>query len=221
MRPPPSALEIVVYQDVFCAWCYVAEARLEPLRRELGDAVQWNWRPYALRIQETALSERERAAWSAEIRRARREPEGARLTEALWTGEDAPRSSLLPLVALEAARVQGQDAFHAFLGTVRRAALEQAVNVARPDVLFEIAGALRLDMNRFSAAFQSPETRRLVAAEYRMAVERGVRGAPALVLGNRWMICGLRELSEYRTHVLDCLRKQASARRRASEELLH
>jgi len=52
-------------------------------------------------------------------------------------------------------------------------------------------------------------------------VERGVSGAPALVLGNRWMICGLRELSDYRTHLLDCLRKHAAARRRASEELLH
>jgi predicted DsbA family dithiol-disulfide isomerase len=221
MGPLPRHLEITVYQDVLCPWCYVAEARLEPLRRELGDAVRWNWRPYALRIDDGALSEKERASWSAQTRRAQREPEGAHLSDALWIGADAPSSSVPPLLALEAARLQGEDAYHAFLGTLRRAALEQAVNVARRDVLFEIAGALRLDMNRFTAAFQSPETRRLVVQEYRMAAERGVRGAPALVLGNRWMICGLRELSEYRTHLQDCLRKHQAARRRSSEELLH
>jgi len=221
MALPHRPLEIAVYQDVFCAWCYLADARLEPLRLELGEAVRWSWRPYALRIPDSALSERERAAWSAEILRAKREPDGSRLTDALWTGADAPRSSVLPLMALEAARLQGKDAFHAFMGAVRRAALEQAVNVARPDVLFEIAGALRLDMNRFSAAFQSPETRRLVVEEYRIAADRGIPGAPAVVIGNRWMICGLREASEYRTLVLECLNKRLASRRRAAEQLLH
>ncbi len=77
---------------------------------------------------------------------------------------------------------------------MQRAALEQGVNVARTDVVFELASRVGLSMNDFSAAFHSEETRRLILDEHRLAASRGVRGVPTLVIGGRWMICGLRDI---------------------------
>jgi predicted DsbA family dithiol-disulfide isomerase len=214
-------LEIAVYQDVFCAWCYVAEARLEPLRRELGEAVRWSFRPYALRLEDTPLTPKERSDCIRELEAAQQEKEGARLSSELWTQEEPPRSSIPPLLALEAARLQGADALGGLLGALRRAALEQGVDVSRTDVLLEIAGALGLDLNRFIAAFQSPQTRRLVLQEHRLAHQRGVRGVPSLVLDNRWMISGLREVEDYRSLILGCLRKHAQRSAGPTAHLLH
>src|SRR5438045_3238477 len=48
----PFAVELVLYHDVLCSWCYVADARLDYLRDEYGGVAEWHLRPYALREQE-------------------------------------------------------------------------------------------------------------------------------------------------------------------------
>jgi predicted DsbA family dithiol-disulfide isomerase len=221
MFRPRRPLEIAVYQDVFCAWCYVAEARLELVRRELGDLVRWSWRPYALRVDDRPLTAREQEARIQALRAARQEPEGARLSEEIWTLEQAPRSTLPALVALEAARLLGRDAFHAMMGALRRAALEQGIDVTRLDVLLEIGSTLHLDVRRFGLAMQSDQTRRWVLHEQRLARARGVKGVPALVLGGRWMVAGLRDVAEYRALILDCVAKHGAGQSGSSDQLIH
>ena len=200
-------MQVVVYQDVLCAWCFIAEQRLSVVQRELGDQLRWKQRPFPLRVQEALPSAKELAGWVKDLGEAKKEPEGGALKEELWTAGDPPRSSIPALAALEAARLQGASARSALSRALQRAALEQGVNVTRPDVVFELAAAVGLEMNRFSAAFQSPETRQLILQEHRIAKERGVRGVPTVVIGGRWMICGLREVAEYRDHILGCLNK--------------
>ena len=152
---------------------------------------------------------------------AREEPEGSALSDSLWTAGDPPRSSVPALAALEAARLQGGGARNALAKALQRAALEQGVNVTRTDVVFELAAQVGLEMNRFSAAFQSPETRRLILEEHRLARDRGVRGVPTVVIGGRWMICGLREVAEYRDHILGCLYKVERERFAGPDHTLH
>ncbi len=219
----PKPLQITVYQDVLCSWCYLADLRLESLRKEFGDAVRWRVRPYPLRIVDTLPTEKELRGFSEEIRRAKEEsdPAARLLSTDLWLGGDPPRSSLPGLAALEAARLQGPTA-RAYLARAKQhAALEQGVNVTRTDVIFELASRVGLAMNDFSAAFHSDETRRLILDEHRLASSRGVRGVPTLIIAGRWMICGLRDVAEYREHILTCLGKLATPRPGSSERLLH
>ncbi|WP_224368026.1 DsbA family oxidoreductase [Hyalangium versicolor] len=224
MRPLlPKPLQITVYQDVLCSWCYLADLRLEVLRKEFGDTVRWRVRPYPLRVQDTLPTERELRGLSEEVQRAREEPEAVArlLTPDLWLGGDPPRSSLPGLAALEAARLQGPQARAYLARAMQRAALEQGVNVSRTDVVFELASRVGLAMNDFSLAFHSEETRRLILDEHRLAAGRGVRGVPTLVIAGRWMICGLRDLAEYREHILTCMGKLAAPRSGSSERIVH
>ena len=223
MKTLHKPLQITVYQDVLCAWCYLADQRLEVLRQEFGDAVRWSVRPYPLRLHDVLPTEREVRGLVEEVKRAQREPDptASLLSTDLWLGGDPPRSSVPALAALEAARLQGPQA-RAFLArSMQRAALEQGVNVSRSDVVFELASRVGLSMNQFSAAFRSEETRRLIYDEHRLAGSRGVRGVPSLVIGGRWMLCGLRELTEYREHILACLGKVVTPRSGSSERLVH
>ncbi|PTL84620.1 DsbA family protein [Vitiosangium sp. GDMCC 1.1324] len=223
MKLPSKPLQITVYQDVLCAWCYLADLRLESLKQELGDAIRWRVRPYPLRLQDKRPTEKELRGLTEEVRRAQQEPEPVAklLTTELWQGGDAPRSSIPALAALEAARLQGPTARAYLARAMQRAALEQGVNVTRTDVIFELASRVGLDMGPFSAAYHSEDTRKLILDEHQVAASRGVRGVPTLVIAGRWMVCGLREVAEYRQHILTCLGKLYAPRSGSSERMVH
>lgn len=221
MRGHPKPLEIVVYQDVLCAWCYVAELRLEIVRKELGELVRWRHRPYPLWPGVAVPSSKSRKELAREIRRAKREPEGKRLSCELWLGEDPPQSSLSALCALEAARLQGPEARALLFRSMQRAALEVGMNVDRPDVTYELATRVGLEMNRFVPAWQSEGTANLVREEHRVARQRGVKGVPTLVIGGKWMLSGLREVREYREQILACLGRTPHNADPSGERTLH
>lgn len=214
-------LTVYFYRDLLCTWCHVAEARLAAVRSEFGDLIDWRVRPYALRIDEAIPTDRELRLWMDGLKRARREPEGKALSAEIWMGGDPPRSSIAPLAAVEAALLQGQDAADRMAQALSRAGLEQGLNITRSDVVLELATRLGLDMNRFTAAWQSPQTRRLILEEHRLASARGVTRVPTLVIGGRWMLSGLKRPSEYRQHLLDCLQKVNASPFRARDNTLH
>lgn len=226
-RPParmsrsPSQSQVLVYQDVLCPWSWLAELRLSPLQDELSAVLRFVPRPYPLRPMESLPGEEEIARAVRDLEAAGQEREALPLRHELWTSGDPPRSSVEPLAALEAARLQGEAARLALQTRLRHAALEQGLNVTRPDVVFELAARAGLQMNRFAAAFGSPETRRLIREEYGLARSRGVRRVPTLVIASRWMISGLRETGEYRDLLLACVGKLERARTPALERLVH
>jgi predicted DsbA family dithiol-disulfide isomerase len=223
MKPLPKPLQITVYQDVLCAWCYLTDLRLESLKQEFGDLIRWRVRPYPLRINDKRPTEKELRGLTQEVHRAQQEPEPVAklLTPELWRGGDAPRTSIPALAALEAARLQSPTARAHLARAMQRAALEQGVNVTRTDVIFELASRVGLNMSPFSAAFHSEDTRKLILDEHALAASRGVRGVPTLVIGGRWMVCGLREAAEYREHILTCLGKVHTPRSGSSDRVVH
>jgi predicted DsbA family dithiol-disulfide isomerase len=224
MKLLPKPLQITVYQDVLCAWCYLADVRIDSLKQEFGDLVRWRVRPYPLRLHDKRPTEKELRGLTAEVSRAQQEPDplARQLSTELWQGNDAPRSSIPALAALEAARLQSPSARAYLARAMQRAALEQGVNVTRTDVIFELANRVGLDMGPFSAAFHSPDTRKLILDEHELAASRGVRGVPTLVIGGRWMVCGLREVAEYREHIVTCLGKvYTTPRPGAFERVVH
>lgn len=223
MTSPLKPIPVLVYQDVLCAWSYLADVRLERVRERFGATIDWRFRPYPLRIQDSLPSSRELREVRGEIQRARKEadPVAKRLTAELWSGDDCPRSSLLALCALEAARLQGEEKRQQLMRLMQRTALETAINVTRPDVIFELASSASLKMDPFAAAFQSENTRRLIRQEHRLATARGVRGAPTLVIGNRWMMSGLREEREYCEQILACMSKLVGEPERDPDSHVH
>ncbi|ATB35218.1 thioredoxin [Cystobacter fuscus] len=223
MKPSSKPLQITIYQDVLCSWCYLADLRLETLKHEFGDIVRWRVRPYPLRVHDKRPTEKELRGLTQEISLAQKEPEPVArlLSTELWRGGDPPRSSIPALAALEAANLQGPTARAHLARAMQKTALEQGVNVTRTDVIFELATRVGLDMSPFSVAYHSADTRKLILDEHQLAASRGVRGVPTLVIAGRWMVCGLREVSEYREYILGCLSKLYTPRAGSSERVVH
>lgn len=206
----PAQVELALFHDVLCSWCYLADARLEQLREEFGPSVRWTFKPYALRPENQLPDKKERSLLARHFRRIAKEREGKGVKADLWTGDDPPSSSLPPLVALEAALPQGYERQHALLLSMRRAAFHDGINVARRDVQLELAARAGLDVARFLERLEDPDTEQSVVAVGEEAEALGIKGVPALVIGGEWLMQGCRELSEYRQVIEKYLRERAS-----------
>jgi predicted DsbA family dithiol-disulfide isomerase len=207
----PATMELVLYHDVFCSWCYVADARLSYLRDEYGPSVRWSLRPYPLRPENQLPDKKQRAVLARHFRRVAREKEGKGVKADLWTGQDPPSSSLPPLVALEAALPQGPELQRELLEAMRRAAFIDGINVARRDVQVELASQVGLDVSRFIERLDDPRLPQLVNAAVDEAEALGIKGVPALVIGGEWLMQGCRDLSEYRQVIDKYLRERVAA----------
>ncbi|MFL5438198.1 MAG: DsbA family protein [Myxococcales bacterium] len=201
-REEPAPVEVVLFHDVLCSWCYVADARLESLRDEYGDALNWSLRPYPLRPESQLPGKKERQILARHYRRIAKESEGKGVKPDLWIGEDPPVSSLPPLVALEAAHRQGPAAQRELLRAMRRAAFVEGINVARRDVLVELASRAGVDLHEFVEALDDGSLAESVTESAEEAESLGIHGVPALVIGGEWLMQGCRDASEYR-HVID------------------
>ena len=211
-------LSVVLYHDVLCAWSFLADARLAVLREEYAGSLDFSHQPLPTRPEPAAPTRRALRLWARHYRRAAKEPEGAGIVPDLWLSGDPPCSSLPPLLALEAARLQGRPAHDRLLGALREAAFRRGLNVARRDVLIELADREGLAVDRFVTVLDSPATERAVLVGQAEAAARGVRGVPALVLGGEWVVTGARSLAEYREAFARYLSERQSA---LPERLLH
>src|SRR6266481_1414213 len=199
----PIGVELVLYHDVLCSWCYVADARLDYLRDEYGPALRWSLRPYPLRPENQFPDRKQRSVLARHLRRLGREQEGKGVTPDLWTGQDPPASSVPPLVALEAALPQGQELQRELLKAMRRAAFLQGINVARRDVQLELAARVGLELGRFLEQLDDPRLEQ--------DVNDAVEEAEALVIRGEWLMQGCRELSEYRQVIDKYLSERVAA----------
>src|SRR5712664_1201498 len=129
----PAEVDLVLYHDVLCAWCYVADARLEYLRDEYGASVRFRYKGYPLRPGQELPDRKERAVLARHFRRVAKEKEGRGVVPDLWTSCDPPSSSLPPLIALEAALSEGEEAQRQLLRALREAAFLRGFNVSRRD----------------------------------------------------------------------------------------
>jgi predicted DsbA family dithiol-disulfide isomerase len=206
----PAALELILYHDVLCSWCYVADARFDFLRDEYGPLVSWSLRPYPLRPENQLPDKKQRALLARHFRRVAREREGKDIKADLWTGADPPSSSLPPLVALEAALPQGPAPQRRLLKAMRRAAFALGINVARRDVQLELAGQVGLDVAAFAEQLDDLRLEQDVNDSVDEAESLGIKGVPALVIGGEWLMQGCRDLSEYRQVIDKYLRERVA-----------
>jgi predicted DsbA family dithiol-disulfide isomerase len=214
-----DAPPLVLYEDPLSPWCLIAERRVAAALEELpGVFAPLRHAPFPLRPEPRALTRAERRELARAARRAAREPEARGLTADLWLSPDAPAWSIPALTALAAARLQGATREAALREAIREAAFVKGMNVARTDVLVELADHAGLDVARFSGALAAGDAERRVLADFEEALGKGIDGAPALVIGEEWLVSGPRAIEEYRA----VLRRYAQGRLGvASQRILH
>jgi predicted DsbA family dithiol-disulfide isomerase len=224
-----TPIEVLFFHDVLCSWCLLAEGRLRSLLSMGDTSVRLERRAFPTRHRDTVPTPREARVLARHYQRAGKTWDGKGIIPDLWRGVDPPLSSLPPLRALLAARAQSPDSpklEDALLAAMRKAAFQQGINIARRDVLIELAERVGLRIDRFVDALDSDLTEEALYAEHDEGEARGINGVPTLLLrcpdapsgSPEWILSGCREIYEYR-EIFEQFRNRLAAQ--DPERLLH
>ncbi len=189
---PPGRLEGTYYTDPLCSWSWAFEAPWRRLRRSLGDrlAVRTamggllpDWRSFSDSVNDIHRPAQMAPAWISVA-----ELSGMPIDEAVWR-DDPPASSYPACLAVKAAERQSAAGGALYLRRLREAVMLDRRNIARRDVLLEIAGELArdapraLDLARFTRDLAGEAAGALFRDDLKEARYLGISRFPTLVLG--------------------------------------
>jgi predicted DsbA family dithiol-disulfide isomerase len=178
------ALEVLMYADYICPWCYIATVRLLSATQPYGEALKIKWKSFPIIFEN--LSGRPITEHGREDRRkaAAQEPK-AEFME--WKPPERPyvATSMRALEAAKCAAAQN-DRDSPYHWALYRAFFAEARDISDPAVLVGLAGQCGLDICRFANDFVSGAGKPGVMADFTEAVEFwGIltSGVPLVIIG--------------------------------------
>jgi len=146
-------VNIVYYTDPLCCWSWVLERELVQLEKEWQGAITWrycmggllpDWKNF-VDNQNSII----RPAQMGPMWMQASEQFGIELAHRIWV-EDPPASSYPACVAVKCAGLQSAEAGKLFLHLVRKAVMVHGLNIAKPDVLQDVASSVGTMVSDFS-----------------------------------------------------------------------
>jgi len=178
--PKDPAVQISVWSDYVCPFCYLEVPVLDQIRRELGEEVAIEWRAFELRPDPVPTldpnAEYLHRVWNQSVYPMARE-RGLSLT----LPPVQPRSRKAHEAA-EFAREAGRlDEMNRALF---RAFFEEGRDLADLAVLLDIGEAVGLDRGDLREALEKDRYTQKVVEDEHLAQQIGISGVPALVVSN-------------------------------------
>lgn len=172
------AVQIDVWSDYVCPFCYLAEPALEELVAEGKGTVTLRWRAFELRPEPGPTldpkSEYLRDIWAESVYPLARQ-RGMTLT----LPPVQPRSRLAhEATALASAHGKASELAHAIF----QAFFEHGTDIGRVEELGKLAAGVGLDPAEVTMAFTSGRHRPEVLEDEELAREFGLSGVPAIVI---------------------------------------
>jgi predicted DsbA family dithiol-disulfide isomerase len=197
----PERVDLIVWSDYLCPWCYNAAVRLRRLEDEFGDRVALEWRTFLLRphVDPNRTLDKFRAYTASWERPAAEEDAG---TFRVWSTDEGPPShSVPPHLVAKAAAALGPDAFRAMHARLLRAYFTENHDITNADVLLGLWREVGLPDDAFARAGDD-STLRAVVDQHNDAVRREITGVPAvLMVGNDVPVLGAMPYETYRRWV--------------------
>ena len=194
-------VELIVYSDYLCPWCYLAEHRLGLLQRELGDALGLEWRSFLLRPRPEPGRELEKfMRYTQSWLRPAAEPDAPVFR--VWESSEGPPSHSVPAhLAAKAAAALGPEAFAALHARLLRAYFEESRDISAAETLRALWGEAGLPEAGFAACYDDRLVEQTLT-EHNEAVSLGITGVPAVrVAGTDAFVLGAQPLATYRRWV--------------------
>jgi len=193
-------LNITIYLDYICPWCYVASTRLLMLKEEYREKVTINWKsfpldPYGLRPKYSVEHLNESRL------RAGREEKSLHY-EPWLENKPLPDSSILAHKAAQCAQIQGAELFERYQIALMKAYFSHCSDIAERQVLVSLAEEVRLNVRKFISDLESEWPRKRVFAERDEGVKNdNVIGVPTVLIGERAVLEAAVPLEVYKQAV--------------------
>lgn len=169
-----ARLRVEYYTDPLCCWSWALEPVWREIRQRYGSALSWtvvlggmieSWATFRDPMNDIGAPPQLAPLWHLAGRAT-----GVPIDPAIWH-VDPPASSYPASVAVKAALLQGTDAGERYLALAREAVMTRRLNIARRDVLLQLADELSLvkprsfDAARFSDDLVGEDAREAFRAD--------------------------------------------------------
>lgn len=171
-------ININVWSDYVCPFCYLEEPILNQLHQEYPDAIRIEWRAFELRREPVPMldpnGEYLRTTWKRSVY-----PMAQERGMTLRLPSVQPRSRR----ALEAAEfAREKERFEAMHHALFRAFFEEGLDLNDLDVLLKIGTGVGLEREGLRAALETGQYTQRVIEDERQASELGITGVPTMLI---------------------------------------
>ncbi|WP_432956039.1 DsbA family oxidoreductase [Micromonospora haikouensis] len=192
-------MEIEIYADVVCPWCWIGKRRLEQALESNGGEVTVRYRPFQLDPSPVSEPKPLMEALAAKFGgRERAEGMAAQVTRvAAGVGIDMRFDRAVHANTFEAHRLirfaaeRGRST--ELVEALYRAHFADGVDIGARDALIKLATGVGLDEVEARDYLESNLGRREVAADLAAARELGVSSVPTFVLAGKYAVTGAQE----------------------------
>jgi predicted DsbA family dithiol-disulfide isomerase len=191
-------LQLIVYSDYLCPWCYLGTVRLQRIGAEFGERVQFEWRSFLLRPHPDPRRTLEKfRAYTQSWQRLAAEPDAPPFR--IWQGDAGPPShSIPPHLAAKAAATLGPDAFRRMHDRLMAAYFAENRDITDTDTLRALWYEVGLPGDTFGR-IEDPALLQETLAQYNEALERGIDGVPAVhATGREGAVVGAQAVETFR-----------------------
>ncbi|QGA54261.1 thioredoxin domain-containing protein [Sulfolobus sp. E5-1-F] len=205
-------VKITFFHDVLCPFCFVTSRRLRSVVRKFNDEIVVKHKAFMIissldDLKAAAPTEEEaRELFKQEFSIIKRYFPDYDPEKVIGKGKITWVWSLPPLMACKAAEYQkGDNGYWDYFDKAQEKFFLEGENVNDDNVLIEIAEKIGLDIERFKEDFKSKKARMSVYEDEAEAHAMGIRGVPALLVNDYWLIRGVQEETYLESVIEDLL----------------
>ncbi|ACR41743.1 MAG: DsbA family protein [Saccharolobus sp.] len=205
-------VKITFFHDVLCPFCFVTSRRLRSVARKFNDEIVVKHKAFMIissldDLKAAAPTEEEaRELFKQEFSIIKRYFPDYDPEKVIGKGKITWVWSLPPLMACKAAEYQrGDNGYWDYFDKAQERFFLEGENVNDDNVLIQIAEELGLDIEKFKEDFKSKKARMSVYEDEAEAHAMGIRGVPALLVNDYWLIRGVQDEAYLESVIEDLL----------------
>jgi predicted DsbA family dithiol-disulfide isomerase len=171
-------IQLIVYSDYLCPWCYNVSVRMDRIREEFAETVRIEWRSFLLRPRPVERDLDKFRRYTESWMKPAAEPDSG--TFRVWQGDAGPPShSLPPHRAAKRAEALGKDAFHGIHQRLLHAYFAESRDITDTATLRQIWQEAALPPEGFEAG-EDLAIDEQIFREHEEALQCGATGVPAV-----------------------------------------
>ncbi len=191
-------IDLVIWSDFLCPWCYVGTVRLQDVKEYFGDQVNITWKSFLLK-PETKTPDREKfiqytQGWK---RMADLEPKAS---FSPWASVNAPPTGSLPAqVANKIVASESPEYSEAMHMRLLEAYFSENLDISDWTVLSRLACSVGFDESTFLSLVEARRLKvsEIVIGEHNVAIGQGVTSVPTVIIDKVLPVPGAQETETY------------------------
>jgi predicted DsbA family dithiol-disulfide isomerase len=184
-----QTISIDYYSDVLCIWAYIAQVRVDEIKRQFGDQVEINYRVCKVfadvdyKMQTTWKAKGGYEGFAEHLHEVARQYDHIKLHEDIWRKTRPASSTPAHLIIKTIQKIKPEKCVP-ITTALREAFFKEARDIADSNVLEQILEEVGIPVDEVNALICSGQAHALLEADMREKELQNISGSPTYVLND-------------------------------------